>query len=147
MNEKDYKEDINALDEIHKGACMGVDAISFVLDKVEDKKLKKELEREEAEYNKIKKEIEDIYPKYNEGKPHETNAMNKAMTWSGIEMKTFMDNSTSKLAELLLQGVNMGVIEGRRILNEKKINGEVNDIISRYVTMQEQNVENLKCYL
>ena len=139
MNEKDYKEDINALDEIHKGACMGVDAISFVLDKVEDKKLKKELEREEAEYNKIKKEIEDIYPKYNEGKPHETNAMNKAMTWSGIEMKTFMDNSTSKLAELLLQGVNMGVIEGRRIL--------INDIISRYVTMQEQNVENLKCYL
>ena len=147
MNEKDFKEDINALDEIHKGACMGIDAIGFVLDKVEDKNLKKELEHEEAEYNKIKKEIENVYPKYNEGHPHETSAMTKAMTWSGIEMKTMMDNSTSKIAELPLQGVNMGVIEGRRILNEKKINKEVNDIISRYVMMQEKNVENLKCYL
>lgn len=141
------KEDINALDEIHKGACMGIDAISFVLDKVEDKNLKAELEKEEQDYNAIKRDIEEIYPKYNEGKPHETSAMTKAMTWSGIEMKTLMDNSTSKIAELLLQGVNMGVIEGRRILNKKKINKEVNDLVSRYVSMQEKSVENLKRYL
>ena len=143
----EVKEDINALDEIHKGACMGIDAISFVLDKVEDKNLKAELEKEEQDYNAIKRDIEEIYPKYNEGKPHETSAMTKAMTWSGIEMKTLMDNSTSKIAELLLQGVNMGVIEGRRILNKKKINKEVNDLVSRYVSMQEKSVENLKRYL
>ena len=34
-------ENINALDEIHKGACMGMDAIHFILDKVEDKDLDK----------------------------------------------------------------------------------------------------------
>ena len=141
------KEDINALDEIHKGACMGIDAISFVLDKVEDKKLKKELEREEKEYNTTKEKIEKIYPKYDDGTPHETNVMTKAMTWSGIEMKTFNDKSSSKIAELLLQGVNMGIIEGRRILNEKRINSEVENIVSEYVTMQEKNVEVLKEYL
>lgn len=27
-------EDINALDEIHKGACMGQDALSITIDKV-----------------------------------------------------------------------------------------------------------------
>ena len=131
------KEDINALDEIHKGACMGIDAISFVLDKVEDDK----------EYNKIKEKVEDIYPKYNEGKPHETGVMTKAMTWSGIEMKTMNDKSNSKIAELLLQGVNMGIIEGRKILNNKKINKEVNNIIEEYVKMQEESVETLKKYL
>ncbi len=141
------KENINALDEIHKGSCMGIDAISFVLDKVENDNLKKELEKEEKEYNRIKREIERIYPKYNEGKPHETSTMNKVMTYSGIEMKTFMDNSTSKLAELLLQGVNMGIIEGRRILNKKEINSEVQKIIEDYVVMQEKNVERLKSYL
>ena len=141
------KEDINALDEIHKGACMGIDAISFVLDKVEDDSLKKELEKEEKEYNKIKEKVEDIYPKYNEGKPHETGVMTKAMTWSGIEMKTMNDKSNSKIAELLLQGVNMGIIEGRKILNNKKINKEVNDIIEEYVKMQEDSVETLKKYL
>ena len=141
------KEDINALDEIHKGACMGIDAISFVLDKVEDDSLKKELEKEEKEYNKIKERVEKIYPKYNDGKPHETGIMTKAMTWSGIEMKTMNDKSNSKIAELLLQGVNMGIIEGRKILNNKKINKEVNDIIEEYVKMQEDSVETLKKYL
>ena len=34
------KDNINALDEIHKGACMGQDALSFVLDKVLDNKFK-----------------------------------------------------------------------------------------------------------
>ena len=144
---QDFKENINALDEIHKGACMGLDAINDVLDKVEDESLEKELRQEESNYNAIKKDIEDIYPKYNDGKPHETSVMTKAMTWSGIEMKTLTDKSTSKIAELLLQGVNMGIIEGRRILNQKKINQEVESIISNYVTMQEKSMENLKRFL
>ena len=152
------KEDINALDEIHKGSCMGIDAIDFVIDKVEDNNLKKELKKEYKEYQDIEKRIEKIYPKYNEGEPHSTNAMNKAMTWSGIEMKTMTDKSTSemktmtdkstsKITELLLQGVNMGIIEGRKILNKKQLNEEVHDIVSIYVTMQEKNVENLKRFL
>jgi len=141
------KEDINALDEIHKGASMGEDAINYILDKVEDDNLKKELEREYNNYEDIAKKIEDIYPKYNEGKPHETNAMNKAMTWSGIEMNTMKDKSNSKIAELLLNGVNMGIIEGRKILNKKKLNEEVDSIVSEYVRMQEKSVEILKDYL
>jgi len=141
------EENINALDEIHKGACMGQDALSYVLDKVEDKKMKDELQRQFDNYDDIAKEIEELYPKYNDGKPHDTSTMNKAMTWSGIEMKTMTDHSNSKLAELLLQGVNMGIIEGRRILNKKKINDEVEKIISKYVKMQEKNVEVLKEYL
>ena len=141
------KEDINALDEIHKGACMGIDAISFVLDKVTSEDLKQELEQEEKEYSEIKKKIEKIYPRYDKGDPHETNVMTKAMTWSGIEMKTLGDKSNSKIAELLLQGVNMGIIEGRKIINQKNLNKEVLGIVSKYVKMQEENVEVLKKYL
>lgn len=141
------KENINALDEIHKGACMGVDALSFVLDKVEDEDFKQELEKEYNNYKMVASEIEKIYPKYNDDKPHETGMMNKAMTWSEVEMKTINDKSNSKIAELLLNGVNMGIIEGRRILNKKKIDDEVSKIVSKYVTMQEESVDVLKGYL
>jgi len=141
------KENINALDEINKGACMGMDAINFILDKAVDEKLRKEINEEYLEYEKISKEINKIYHKYDDGKPHETNAMNKAMTWSGIEMRTITDNSTSKLAELLVTGVNMGIIEGTRILNKKCIDDEVEKIVSNYVKMQEKNLDNLKKYL
>lgn len=141
------EENINALDEIHKGACMGMDAISFVLDKVEDDYLTKVLKKEYDEYQKIAGEIEKIYPNYNDGNPHETGKITKAMTWYGIEMKTLTDKSNSKIAELLLQGFNMGIIEGKRILNQKKINKEVADIIEKYVEMQEKDVETLKSFL
>ena len=140
-------ENINALDEINKGACMGMDAINYVLEKVENQEFKKVIQKQYDDYHQIEERIEKIYHKYDDGKPHDTNALTKAMTWSSINMKTLTDNSNSKIAELLLQGVNMGIIEGRKILNEKKINNEVRDIISKYVTMQEENVEVLKKYL
>lgn len=140
-------ENINALDEIHKGACMGIDALNIIKDKVEDEKLKKVLNIQYKDYQDAAKEIEDLYPEYNDGKPHSTTAMNKAMTWYNIETKTLADNSSSKLTELLLQGVNMGIIEGKRILNNKNLDKKVYNLISNYVSMQEKSVDVLKEYL
>ena len=114
--------EINVLDELNKGACMGRDAIHFVLDKVKDDNLKKELTNQYNKYKSISDRICEIYPEYKDDKPHETNAMDKVMTWFGVEMKTLNDDSTSKIAELLLQGTNMGIIEGRRLLNHKGTN-------------------------
>lgn len=139
--------EINVLDELNKGACMGRDAIHFVLDKVKDDNLKKELTNQYNKYKSISDRICEIYPEYKDDKPHETNAMDKAMTWFGVEMKTLNDDSTSKIAELLLQGTNMGIIEGRRLLNHKETNEEVNKLVQEYVDMQEDAVEKLKTFL
>ena len=145
MNEN--KNEINVLDELNKGACMGKDAIHFILDKVENNELKEELNNQYKKYNEISDKINNIYQNYNNDKPHETTAMNKAMTWYGIEMKTLTDSSTSKIAELLLQGTNMGIIEGRRLLNHKNTNEEINSLVQEYVDMQENAVEKLKTFL
>lgn len=147
MNEKENKNEINVLDELNKGACMGKDAIHFILDKVKDEELREELNNQYKKYNEISDKINNIYPKYNDDKPHETTAINKAMTWYGIEMKTLTDDSTSKIAELLMQGTNMGIIEGRRLLNDKGTNEEVNSLVEEYVDMQEKAVEKLKEFL
>ena len=145
MNEN--KNEINVLDELNKGACMGKDAIHFILDKVENNELKEELNNQYKKYNEISDKINNLYQNYNNDKPHETTAMNKAMTWYGIEMKTLTDSSTSKIAELLLQGTNMGIIEGRRLLNHKNTNEEINSLVQEYVDMQENAVEKLKTFL
>lgn len=142
------KENINALDEINKGATMGMDAIHFVLDKVEDKRFKKLLQAQYEKYEAISNNINSIYSKYNsEDNPHETSVLNKAMTWYGIEMKTLTDHSNSKIAELLIQGTNMGIIEGKKISNNKEIALDVKKIVDDYITMQEECLEKLKTYL
>lgn len=143
---KDENE-VNVLDELNKGACMGMDAIHFILDKVDDKALEDELRNQYNKYKKISDEICKLYPEYSRKEPHETSTMNKVMTWYGIEMKTFLDDSTSKIAELLLQGTNMGIIEGTKLLNHKSTNKNVHKLVQEYVDMQEDAVENLKKFL
>lgn len=139
--------EINVLDELNKGSCMGVDAINFILDKVEDNDFKKILNDQKDEYEKMTDKIGNLYKKFSDKDPHETNAMNKAMTWSSVEMRTLTDHSNSKIAELMLQGTNMGIIEGRKLLNHKSGNKEVDELVEEYVDMQEKFVEILKSYL
>ena len=144
-------EDINVkvLDEVNKGATMGMDAIHFVSEKVGDERFKKVLDVEYNKYKEITTRVNDIYSQYNtEKEPHETNAMNKMMAWYGINMKTMTDQSNSKISELLMQGTNMGIIEGRRLLNNNpSVDTEVKKILDDFVVMQEDSVETLKKYL
>ena len=66
------KENINALDELNKGASMGMDAIHFILDKVEDDDFKKTLEIEYNKYKDISRRANELYSEYSDGEAHET---------------------------------------------------------------------------
>ena len=47
-----------------------------------------------------------------------------------------------------MQGTNMGIIEGRRLLNQNQnIESDVKNILNDFVVMQEDSVETLKKYL
>ena len=142
-------QNLNVLDEINKGATMGMDAINFVLDKVEDSSFRKVLDGEYNKYRDISNRVNDVYSNYNtEKEPHETNAMTKMMTWYGVQMKTMNDHSNSKLSELLIQGTNMGIIEGRKLLNNNEnLPKDIDTILNDFVVMQEDSVETLKKYL
>ena len=142
-------QNVNVLDEVNKGATMGMDAISYVSEKASDDTFKKVLDVEYNKYKEISRRVNDVYAKYSNEDPHETNAMNKMMTWYGIQMKTMTDDTTSKLSELLMQGTNMGIIEGRRLINQKgnEVTQDVKSILNDFVVIQEDSVETLKKYL
>ena len=140
---------LNILDEINKGATMGMYAISYVSEKVGDETFSKVLDGEYNKYKDISRRVNNLYSNYSNKEPHETNAMNKMMTWYGIQMNTITDKSNSKISELLMQGTNMGIIEGRRLLNQNQENiaTDVKNILNDFVVMQEDSVETLKKYL
>ena len=72
------EENINALDELNKGACMGMDAIKFIIDKVDSKKFKDGLLNQYKKYEDISLKINNLYSRYNDtDTPHETNALEK----------------------------------------------------------------------
>lgn len=140
---------LDILDEINKGATMGMDAISYVSEKVGDETFSKVLDGEYNKYKDISRRVNNLYSNYSDKEPHETNVMNKMMTWYGTQMNTITDKSNSKISELLMQGTNMGIIEGRRLLNQNQENiaTDVKNILNDFVVMQEDSVETLKKYL
>ena len=148
INGDKMKENINALDELNKGTTMGMEAIEQIKEKISSKKFLKVIEKQYNDYKDIYEKINNIYNEYNKDKePHEISTMAKVMTWYDLNMKTMMDSSDSKLAEILLNGTNMGIIEGKKIYNNKKLDEPVLRIVDEYITMQEEIVESLKEFL
>jgi len=143
------RNDLNVLDEVNKGCTMGMDAIEFVSKKVGDQDFRNTLGVEYNKYKDISRRVNALYDEAETRKdPHETGGMNKVMTWWGIQMKTMTDQSNSNISELLLNGTNMGIIEGRRLLNQNpEINNDIRTLLDDFVKMQEDSVETLKTYL
>ena len=138
---------INTLDELNKGCSMGVDALNVILSKVDDNKFKDLLEKQKLEYKDLSLKISDLYEEYSDQEISHTNIMEKAMTWYGVEKDTITDSSISNLADLLIRGTNMGIIEGKKLLNNKTMDKKVHKICKEYVKMQELYLDKLKEYL
>lgn len=63
-------------------------------------------------------------------------------------MNTIKDKSNSHIADMLIQGTTMGIIEGRKLLNQNpNADEEIKQILNGFVKMQENNVEKLKTFL
>lgn len=141
------ENNINILDELNKGCCMGVDALKIILEKVNENDFRELLENQVKEYLSFSNKINQQYKEYTKDEIHETSKMEKVMTWYGIQKDTILDDGISNLSDMLIRGTTMGIIEGRKILNNKKMDKEVQNICSDYVKMQEEYIEKLKKYL
>ena len=70
------------------------------------------------------------------------------MSWTGVQINTLTDKSNSHIAELMIQGNLMGMIEAQKLLNHSpKMEQEVKDILNEFINMQNNNIEKMKTYL
>ena len=142
MNRPEY-----ILNELNKGIKMGMDSISSIAEKVTDDQLKDDLQSEYNQYNEILNDVNAELGKYEEF-PKELNPAQKMMGWFDIQISTMTDNSDSKIAEMLIKGTNMGIIEGVKLLNNNpETTNEIKNILTNFIQFQENNVERLKKYL
>lgn len=138
---------INVLDELNKGCSIGMVALDYIIKKSDENEFNKLLTNQYKEYEDLSNRINELYDEYTSDKIHETSFIEKAMTWYGIQKDTIMNNSISKIAELLINGTNMGIIEGRKLINNKKMDKDIHKLCSEYIKMQEKYLEKLKEFL
>lgn len=140
-------DDLTILNEIHKGVTMGMSSLEEIFNKCDDGEFKDELSTQYNSYQTTLTKVNQEFQKVGRI-PDDTPVMTKVMGWSGIQMNTMKDTSNSKLSELLIQGYDMGVIKGFKLLNQSpEATQSVRDVLNGFIRFQENSINRLKKFL
>ena len=140
-------DDLTILNEIHKGVSMGMSSLEEISKKSDDKEFQDNLS---FQYNSYREILDRVNKKFEESGniPDDTPLNQKIMGWTGIQMNTLTDNSNSNLSEVLIQGYDMGIIKGTRLINQNpQADSDVIDILNEFVSLQENCINKLKRFL
>ena len=136
------------LDAIYKNAKMGADSIINLLPKVEDDAMRSVMTAQLDGYERYaacaaralkKKGVE----------PREENIMTRFSAKMGMAFNTMLDSTGTHIAEMMLEGSNMGIVDLTRLLNHYSPtqDSEAVRLAREVVRFEEGNQEQLKRYL
>lgn len=143
-------ENLELLTHIYETAEMGSYTITTLINKIKNKenKIKYTLEKEIKEYEKYINTTEKILLK-NGIKPQKSSLMAKVGSNIGIMRETMMDNSDSALAQMLIEGITMGVtVMSAKISSYKKnADRKTLKLAQKFLEFQEEEIEKLKAFM
>ena len=137
--------DAEMLNFVYQNSQMGVETLNQLLPMIDNEAFKKRIEAQLKEYKQIHEEAKELLNRHGYDEKG-IGAREKIMTYLMIDMKTLMDKSSSHIAEMLIQGSNMGIIDAVKRINqyEKEAEKEVTALMKRLLKFEENNVERLK---
>ena len=141
------QDTIKLLRECDAGIQMGVDSIDDVLNRVKSEKMREFLSQCKKEHQELDAEVQELLEKYrDDGK--DPNPVAKGMSWMKTTMKMAMDDSDATIADLMVDGCDMGVKSLSRYLNQYEAADEVSkDICKRLIKLEEKLGKQMRAYL
>lgn len=135
------------LRELHKATQMGLEATRMVAPKVTDPALKKEVNRQETCYQELLSKTEGMLSKKGET-PEAGDWGKKAMLWGSIQLNTIADASNSHIAEMMINGTTMGIVDMTKTVNElADVDSGVRGLAKDFINCEERHIEALKKHL
>ena len=132
---------------LHKSAKMSVDSTTKLLSKTEDRKLRQELLSELDGYKRFERESSALIRSHGL-KPQDPGLGVKLMADMGMAVNTMMDSSASHIAEMMINGSNMGVIKMSKHLNRNTDCPEkTRNLCSDMINYEKNRMEKLSSYL
>ena len=143
-----FDNNLDFINEVYKNAHVALQAISNVLDSVEDASFKKELLYEYKGYENLISEIS-AYMAEKGYETKELGTMKKVMMKTGIKMNTAFNDSVSHIAEIMIKGTVMGITELTKIINETEglTDEKALAFAKRLLSIEEEYEERLKKHL
>ena len=118
-NSSEETADVEILDELSKSCQLAMSNISFLSTKSIQKNIKKELVSIYSGYTDILSQINKNFESLGEI-PSNVSPNLKMFGLCSINLNTKIDKSSSHIAEIMIQGLNMGIIKCQKLLNSSK---------------------------
>ena len=135
------------LEECSYGCKMAIGSIDQIQEHVKDRKLKELISGYRKKHRDLEEESGALLAKEGEGAPPAGLAAS-AMSWITTNVKLMMDESSSRIAGLLMDGCNMGVQGITEAANRyKEASRESRSVAEKLVKLEEQFAKDLKVYL
>lgn len=140
-------QDTEFLNYIYQNAEMGMKTIDCLLDKAENSEFLEEMREERSRYGKFSDKAREQLEKAG-NEPEEGKIWEEQMAKMMIRMQTLADKSPSHMAEMLVQGNTMGIIDMTKKLNEyPDLAPGVRALGHALKTFSQHNIDNCKYYL
>ncbi|MDE5696104.1 MAG: hypothetical protein K2I96_01635 [Lachnospiraceae bacterium] len=141
------KDDQEILREVQKNTGMAIHAIDAISEKVRDEELRQELSKEKLLYSVIQNKATDrLQSERVEG--YHGSAMQELVLKGGIQMNTLTNCSTSKIAEVMIQGSSRGITNMWKSINHHQNSGNTSMEVAReLVDFEEKSIGRLKKFL
>ena len=141
------KDDQEILKEVQKNSSMAINAINTISEKVHDNALQQELKKQKLWYSVIQNKATDRLQNERAEEYH-ASAMQDLMLKGGIQMNTFTNCSTSKIAELMIQGSNRGITSMWKSMNHHQNSGNLSmEVAKELVDFEQKSIARLKKFL
>ena len=140
--------ELNLLHALKKNVEMGKQALDHILKKTGQEEFRALLLRHYESFEHMAVRLTERLTELGET-PKNTGFWSEFMLKNGINMNTFMDDSLSRLAELLIKGNNMGVTDINRELNHcpDGLDPKTKKRAEEIVALEQEQINELKRYL
>lgn len=143
MNE----DSINLLKECNSGCKSATNSMEQVLPYITNEKLKSIINEYNDRHIEIGDECHQMLNEYHE-EEKDPPVMAKAFSWISIEMKLMMKDDAHKIADLMIDGCNMGIKSVSEYINKyKNASKESMDLAKNLVKIEQDFMNNLLGYL
>ena len=141
------RDTIRLLRECDSGVKMGITAIDEVMDHVKGRGLQSILRSSKSENERLQTDLQKVLDDYHDnGK--DPNPVVQGMSWVKTNWEMLIDGTDSKIAELMMDGCNMGIKSLSRYMNQYKAADERSkDIAKRLISSEEKLSADMRQYL
>ena len=143
-------ENIELLTYLYQDADMALDSLTTLINKInkKDNKIKDVVESIIKGYESYLKKVK-TYIKDNGYDIDSKSIVSKLGAKFGVNMELMKDNSDARIADMLIQGMTMGVLNvSKKITNYKHhVNGEILSLAKDFKYFQQNTINGLKKYL